>query len=207
MVSDRPHCTLFFKLSQVKSLRRPASSDFWVLNFLLKNNKLRTQSAEAGCLKLLSWPNFCFTVQSSGSVGLSVMPPVYSFRLQHDSWCAFWSGLSFLWITYYYLFTFSKQLHYPARQIHFNSKIDVLHRRYTYCLYEMHFNVILSSLIDLNHVTEPYNVWQAWLFCCCLQWRAAVSDISNKFNIYIYIWICCVLFVFSLKGTWQTHSQ
>jgi len=59
------------KLSQLKRLRQPASSDFWVFTtyFLgdfsilccinLKQEVEKTQkSAEAGCLKLLRWLNF-----------------------------------------------------------------------------------------------------------------------------------------------------
>ncbi len=61
------------KLSQLKSLRQPASADFSVFStyFLgdfstfccinLKQEVQKTQkSAEAGCLKLLSWLNFSF---------------------------------------------------------------------------------------------------------------------------------------------------
>ncbi len=56
------------KLRQHKILRQPASADFWVFStscfkFIQQNiflkNKLR-KSAEAGCLKILSWLNFFF---------------------------------------------------------------------------------------------------------------------------------------------------
>ncbi len=64
------------KLSQLKILMQPASADFWVLSTYfcrrfstfccinLKQQVEKTQkSAEAGCLKILSWLQFFFTVR------------------------------------------------------------------------------------------------------------------------------------------------
>ncbi len=67
------HCKKIKMLGKLKSLRQPASADFWVFStscfkFIQQNlrnilkNKLRKlkKYAEAGCLKLLSWLNLYF---------------------------------------------------------------------------------------------------------------------------------------------------
>ncbi len=58
------HCKKI-KSWENKSLRQPASADFWVFStccfqFIPQTQKSPQKSAEAGCLKLLSFHNLLF---------------------------------------------------------------------------------------------------------------------------------------------------
>ncbi len=74
----------------------------------------------------------------------------------------------------------------------------------------MHFNVILSSLIDLNHVIESYKVWRAFVFSVAVS-SGGQQILPALTSFFIYFFIKYefefVVYCLSSVGTWQTHAQ